>query len=1082
MPENPIRLEGTSPELTQAGLPQNTADYPSLTPTSAEVPPPAMAGVLTGSRRGRFTILKPHALGGLGQVSLARDDKLGRQVALKEIRPDRLGSAHLQRRFLTEAGITSQLEHPGIVPIYQLDEDENGRPFYAMRFIAGRTLAEAIREFHRSSSTDRPDDTDQSQRKSVKSAESVESFTGLAIRELLQRFVSVCQTIAYAHSKGVIHRDLKPANIMLGAYGETLVLDWGLAKRIDRETRGQGDKQTEGEAGASAPCPLVPLSPCHEPSEAVNQEEQLTQQGQVLGTPAYMSPEQAVGEEVGPASDIYALGSILYEILTGAPPYRGKSVAEVLEQVRQVPPLQIQRNVPAALRAVCQKAMARQAADRYASATELAEDIGRWLAGEPVSCHREGLPARAGRWARKHRTLVTAGALVLVVTLLALTAGLIVFGGLNKHLSEKNTALETAVTNEKQERDRAEGEKQIARAVRDFLQKKLLAQADVRQQAEALLQMGGDSRIAKQNPTVRELLDRAAAELTPDRIESQFPKQPLVQAEILQTVGNTYRAVGEFGPAMAHLTRARELRELHLGPDHPDTLITLYHLALTYGLEGKLKESLHLLEHVHDRQNAQLGADHTDTLTTLQALAEANIENGRFREAVPLLELARDNRIAQLGPDHRDTLEALEQLAGAHQMAGNGSEAIRLYEQVREKLIEQLGPEHPISLRLLNNLAFAYQKAGKIPEAIRLFEQIRDKRIEKLGPDAPGTLITQNNLAWTYFHARRYPDAIRLFEDVRETSVKKFGPDYEAVLDARKGLAWVYLNTGKLTEAIAQFEQVRDKISEKYGPDDEGTLSVLQGLATAYRQAGRHTEAIRLLEQVHDRRTEKIGADHPYTIGAGESLGIAYRFAGRVTDAIRLLEQVHERSAARLGPEHAITSSVVRSLASSYAVAGQYDDRAELAYRSWLKQERQLNPPNELRLAQALASLGLCMLHQQKSADAEPILRECLAIREKKEPDDWRTFNTKSMLGEALAGQKKYADAESLLLAGYEGMKERAAKTPGANAPGSPYQQRSREALERLVQLYDAWGKPEEAPRWRKELEAMRAAEKPPGK
>src|SRR5262249_27196013 len=222
----------------------------------------ARPGRIAG-RRGRFTSLRQHAQGGLGIVFLAFDETLRRQVALKEIRPDRRGNVHLRQRFLTEAEITGQLEHPGIVPVYALEEDDEGQPYYAMRFLQGCTLAEAIQAYHRQPNR-------------------------LAFLDLLKRFLDVCQTIAYAHIRGIIHRDLKPANVMLGDFGEALVVDWGLAKRVGGSPGEAARREEEPALRGSDP-------------RAGGTDAQ-TEAGQVLGTPAYMSPEQAEAraEGVGP--------------------------------------------------------------------------------------------------------------------------------------------------------------------------------------------------------------------------------------------------------------------------------------------------------------------------------------------------------------------------------------------------------------------------------------------------------------------------------------------------------------------------------------------------------------------------------------------------------------------------------------------------------------------------------------------------------------------------------------------------------------------------------------------------------------
>jgi len=331
----------------------------------------------------RFRVLRFHKQGGLGQIYVARDEELGRDVALKEIRPDKIAEADLRSRFVLEAEITGGLEHPGIVPVYSLGTYDDGRPFYAMRFVEGDSLMEAVAAYHRGHP--RPDPT------------------AVEFRKLLGRFVDVCEAIAFAHSKGVLHRDLKPHNVMLGRYGETLLIDWGLAKATGRRAPADPDAAREAT--------LVPPSGgSHEPTVGV------------IGSPAFMSPEQATGGAgvLGPATDVYGLGAILYTLLTGQPPVTGLTADEVRDRACRgeiTPPRSFNPNVPQTLEAVCLKALALRPEDRYPTARALADDIEHWLADEPVSACREPLHARAWRWARKHRTLTTAAAAVALVVL-----------------------------------------------------------------------------------------------------------------------------------------------------------------------------------------------------------------------------------------------------------------------------------------------------------------------------------------------------------------------------------------------------------------------------------------------------------------------------------------------------------------------------------------------------------------------------------------------------------------------------------------------------------------------------------------
>jgi Flp pilus assembly protein TadD len=334
----------------------------------------------------RYRILRPHAQGGLGIVSVASDVELGREVAFKEIQFKYAEDGNLRSRFVREAEITGGLEHPGIVPVYGLGRYADGRPYYAMRLIRGESLQEATRKL----------------------------YTGAGshtLRDLLARFVAVCNAVAYAHSRGVIHRDIKPSNVMLGPYGETLVVDWGLAKVIGRQP---------ADAEASPESTLRPPSG----------ESSHTQAGAALGTPAFMSPEQARGEvdSLGPATDVYSLGATLYAVLTGQPPVQGRDTAEVLEKVRQadwLAPRLVSASVSKALDAICRKAMALKPANRYGTPLELAGDIEHWLADAPVTAWREPWTTRASRWIGRHRTKVVGGLVATVVGLLAGVVGLV---------------------------------------------------------------------------------------------------------------------------------------------------------------------------------------------------------------------------------------------------------------------------------------------------------------------------------------------------------------------------------------------------------------------------------------------------------------------------------------------------------------------------------------------------------------------------------------------------------------------------------------------------------------------------------
>ncbi len=385
--ETPVgQAEGTSAPVAEPfGQPRAEA---------AEQPPEMVEG--TGGRPqvehppadagerdcGPYKILRPFAKGGMGQVSIARDQPLKREVAVKELLDAAVQNPASRHRFIEEAEITGQLEHPGVVPVYALGMDREGRPYYAMRLVHGKTLKQAIDEYHR-------------------------ARTPARLRELLRRFIPVCQTMAYAHARGVIHRDLKPSNILLGGFGETLVLDWGLAKPV-----------AEGESAEST---LGDLAAQH-----LAERPEVTDPGRIMGTLPYMSPEQASGRPVqlSPATDVYSLGAVLYQVLTGKPAYSGESSKEVLEKVRAAPPPRpssVLPGVPRPLEAICLRAMDREPGGRYATAVALAEDVQNWLDDERVTAYSERPVEQAMRWARRHKTLVAGGIAALVCAILAIS-------------------------------------------------------------------------------------------------------------------------------------------------------------------------------------------------------------------------------------------------------------------------------------------------------------------------------------------------------------------------------------------------------------------------------------------------------------------------------------------------------------------------------------------------------------------------------------------------------------------------------------------------------------------------------------
>jgi serine/threonine protein kinase len=938
---------------------------------------PPSVGTETSSA-GRFQVLRPHAKGGLGEVFVARDDELEREVALKEIQDSHADNPGSRARFLLEARVTGRLEHPGVIPVYGLGHYADGRPFYAMRFVKGDSLGEAIARFHQAGQ-----------------GKQLVGERGVEFRRLLGRFVDVCQAVAYAHSKGVLHRDLKPGNVLLGPYGETLVIDWGLAKLY------QG---TDGEHASP---------PATRPSRLTRSEAEgvsPTVAGQVIGTPAYMPPEQAAGEvdKLGPASDVYGLGATLYALLTGRAPVEDQDPLAVLRRVQKgdfPQPRAVCPAVPAALEAVCLKAMALCLEDRYRSPNALAEELECWLADEPVGAYAEPLTARLRRQLRRHPAALAAAAALLVTGLVGLGLGLAAVKAEQRHTAEqRDLAQENAAEAEanaaaaREQEGKAREAAARAEAVNTFLTDDLLAQASPEKNPQ-------DKQV-----TVEQLLDKAAT-----KVAKGFPGQPLVEGAVRLTLARTYEQLGRYAKGEPHARQALELYCRVLGPEHPDTLAALDNLAVLLQDQGKLAEAEPLFRQNLETLRRVLGPEHPDTLGARGNLASLLHQRGKLTEAEPLFRQDLEASRRVLGLDHRSTLTALNNLALLLHQRGKLTEAEPLFRQSVEASSRVLGPEHPDTLGAVNNLALLLQGQGKLTEAEPLFRQNLEAKRRVLGPEHPDTLTAEDNLAM-------------LLQD-----------------------------QGKLTEAEPLSRQSVAAFSRVLGPEHPDTLTAVNNLALLFKGQGKLTEAEPLFRQNLEARRRVQGPDHPLTLIAVNNLAVVLQDEGKPAEAEPLFRQNLEARRRVLGPDHLQTLVGLDNLALVLRDQGKLAAAEELA-REALARARRALPANHAARADSLGLLGGIFTDTGRAAEAEPLLREALEKRRKGlPPGHQKTAEMESLLGACLAAQHKFAEAEPLLVTSYQVL---------AKVPGTSVTQRHK-ARQRLVQLYDAWGKPAEAANWK---------------
>jgi tetratricopeptide (TPR) repeat protein/tRNA A-37 threonylcarbamoyl transferase component Bud32 len=919
----------------------------------------------------RFRVLRPHARGGLGAIFVALDLELNREVALKQILGTHADDPISRARFLLEAEVTGRLEHPGIVPVYGMGRYADGRPYYAMRFIRGDGFNEAIDQFH----------ADQTLKQNP-------GRRSLAFRELLGRFLDVCNAIQYAHSRGVLHRDIKPANIIVGKYGETLVVDWGLAKATGKADPGAGELglSSSSDRGSAETLP-----------------------GSTLGTPAYVSPEQAAGniEALGPRSDVYSLGATLYGLLTGKAPFAGKAL-EILSRVRRgefPPPRQLESSIDRALEAVCLKAMALKPEDRYHTCKALADDIESWMADEPVTAWREPMARRLRRWARRNRAPMAAAVVALVAGVVSLAVVTGVQARANSALKRANDATNQAL----QQTRKAQADVQIA----------LEQSEESRRQAEAVSTFlvdafrSPDPRLTGREVKVIDVLDKARAKL-----EQAFAGSQATRGALLDALGQTYKSLGLYESAVAVHTQARAVREAALGLDHPDTLTSRSNLAAVLRDTGRVPEAIALDEATLRLRTAKLGPDHVDTLKSRNNLALKYVDVGKLKEAITLYESTLKLYEAKLGRDHSLTFMCRHNLGNAYAAAGRLADGILLHEENLKINESTLGPDHPDTLDARDSLAIAYDRAGRRADAIALHELTLPQREKKLGADHPLTLSSRNNLAIAYVGGGQLKKAIPLLEVTLALREKRLGPTHPLTLSSRNNLAEVYRMAGLTAQAIEQ---------------NEATLALCEA---------------------------KLGPDQFETLVSRNNLGLAYRDAGRLSEAIGLFQAALTRLEIRPGGAHPLTLECRNNLAAAYELLGRYREAEELE-RGTLARHRKGVKAGSPVLAPDLSALARNQLYQQRWSDAEPLLRECVAILEKTAPDDWSLPDSLSMLGESLLGRGRYAEAEPALVAGYDGI-----VSPEAEIPLS---QRSHvvEAAERVVRLYEAWNKPREAAAWK---------------
>ncbi|MGL4419620.1 MAG: protein kinase domain-containing protein, partial [Gemmataceae bacterium] len=630
---------------------------------------------------GRFELLGELGEGGMGTVYRVRDPHLARELAVKVLRQDHAPSSGTGRRFLDEARITAQLQHPTIPAIHELGATEDGRPWLAMKLIKGQTLQELIQEGA--------------------------AFDKYAI------FESIAQGLSYAHSKGVIHRDLKPANIMVGAFGEVQIMDWGLAKPLDG-------------VHAVAQEPISELKTRHSLPIERGDECPETRVGAIFGTPNYMAPEQAIGfvDKMDRRTDVFGLGGILCALLTGKPPY----VSNTTESTRQLAAAGKLANAFLRLErcgaendwvTLIKECLSPEPEDRPADAEAVRKAVSRLRVNAEARAKQaemELVRSEVALQARqKRRRLIQTGTAILMLVLIgSLATGLFFVNEERKQTEQARLAevaerekAEKAQVAEKEERKKAEiaSSKAITEEQRakDRLVKLEKANRIVIGIFESLDPRNDVQGKRPVDETLSEKIDEAILLLNDEDVGDDHSI-----GEMQQKLGIALMGLGRPDKAIIVFQRSSELFRLKRGMNDLQTLKSMNNLACSYRGVGRFKDAVDLGEMILPSMKIHLKEHPSDVLICINNLGIGYAETGRFAESVKLFEefLAHPN--------------------------------------------SPFGPDAPETLRCVNNLGLCYHAMGKMADALPHLEKTLRQRIEMLTSDDPDLFVSMNNLARGY--------------------------------------------------------------------------------------------------------------------------------------------------------------------------------------------------------------------------------------------------------------------------------------------------------------------------------------------
>jgi non-specific serine/threonine protein kinase/serine/threonine-protein kinase len=963
-----------------------------------------------GAILGQYRLIQVLGQGGFGTVFLAEQEKpIRREVALKIVKLG-MDTGEVIARFDAERQALAMMDHPGIARVFDAGATSSGRPYFVMELVRGVPITRYCDEHD------------------------------LSLEDRLQLFNEVCAAVQHAHQKGIIHRDIKPSNVLVTEHeGRPFpkVIDFGIAKATD---------QAPGERNA------------------------LTAMGQIIGTPAYMSPEQAGLDDldIDTRSDVYSLGVLLYELLTGTVPFdtttiRGAFWAELQRMIReQEPPkpstrvvsmegkratapardVRTAQRIGATLRGdldwIVMKALEKDRRRRYESARELASDIERHMRSEPVTAGPPSATYRMRKFVRRHRMGVGA-AVAAVLVLITFAATMAV------------QARRIAV-----ERDRANREREVSDRVADFqasmlqrirpfdmgksivsdLRGSLDARLEGRQAPAAERQAAlasFDRLLGEVNPTdtARRVLDAQILRPAADAVTAQFEKEPETEARMRLALARTYRSLGLPDKALPQAERAVEVADKTLGPESRQALLSRGIQAIALWDLGRMDECEKILSAAVPVWTRVYGPDDPDAIKAKVALGVLSMGIGRSADARKMFEEALAAQERTLGREHKDLVNTLGNLATVLINGGHDTEAAPYLERALAIQKKNAGVEDGQALSTQQRLAEVYQRMGRPQEAEKLQREAVDTLNRVQGERHPQAIAGLATLATLYRMQSRFAEAEALDRKALEMRRTILGDDHPETLRSINELAMTISAAGRHKEAEPLFVEALERTRKGAGPEAGITLERTNNLATNYWFQGRYQEASKLYEQVLEVARRTQGEESEATVFAMSNLAVMKAKLGQLDEAQALDEKAVAIRTKTFGPEHRNTLQSLAGLGDVAFRRGRYDEAAK-TFASLVSGWTKALGPDDPMVFEASYNLASAYKLLGRKDEATALLAKLVESRRRVlGPSHSQTLDTMQALADLYVDAGRIDDARPLLT---EAAKSRRAAAAGDGA------------------------------------------------